>query len=76
MRSLKHSLGRRRKPAYQNRLRHAEHDVARFHSYVVAGPDDDSCSLWRGAIGRIPIAPTDRNDLHANVSEHRTLGER
>jgi hypothetical protein len=26
-------------------------EVARFRSYVVAGPDEDSCSLWRGAIG-------------------------
>ncbi len=34
-----------------------EHDVARFHSYVVAGPDDDSCSLWRGAIGTDSYGP-------------------
>jgi hypothetical protein len=26
-------------------------EVVRFQSYVVAGPDEDSCSLWRGAIG-------------------------
>jgi hypothetical protein len=26
-------------------------EVARFESYVVAGPDGESCSLWRGAIG-------------------------
>ena len=29
---------------------HAE-EIARFHSYVVAGPGDADCAIWVGAIG-------------------------